>query len=97
MKNGPDLPSKKKIYVIKKSGEKAPYDIDRISRSIFKAANFIGGNDKKRANEIATKVDSQIQKLSNIPLPKIHVCSKMQRTALPDSMIYKELLCPIPA
>lgn len=52
----------RKIYVIKKSGEKELYDFKRIAKSIFKAADFVGGNDKKRANEIAKIVEKEILK-----------------------------------
>jgi ribonucleoside-triphosphate reductase (formate) len=55
---------KKKIQtliVIKRSGETEPYNLDRIARSIFKAADFVGGSDKQRAHEIAVEVDARIR------------------------------------
>lgn len=48
------------LHVIKRSGEKEPYNLDRIVKSIYKAADFVGGNDKKRAQEIALEVDRRI-------------------------------------
>ncbi len=56
------------LFVIKRSGEKEPYNLDRIAKSIYKAADFVGGNDKKRAQEIALEVDNRIHnELSEVP------------------------------
>lgn len=52
----------KQLYVVKKSGNREPYNVNRIVTSIFKAANFIGGNDKKRAEEVGKEVDRRIRK-----------------------------------
>lgn len=50
------------IFVIKRSGELENYDNSRIEKSIFKAADFVGGEDKKRAHELAKLVDKKIKK-----------------------------------
>lgn len=49
-------------YVIKRSGELESYNNLRIEKSIFKAADFVGGDDKKRAHELAKLVDIKIRK-----------------------------------
>ncbi len=48
------------IFVIKRSGEKEVFNKSKISRSIYKAADFIGGNNRKRANEVADEVEKRI-------------------------------------
>lgn len=64
MKKSSVLLPLKKINVIKKSGDTEAYDVKRIKKSILKAASFVGGNDKKRAQEITNIVDKKIRKFS---------------------------------
>ena len=49
------------VVVIKRSGDREEYNKNKISRSIYKAADFIGGNNRKRANEVADEVERRIQ------------------------------------
>ena len=42
--------------VIKKDGRKVNFNVERIAKSIYKAANEIGGRDYKRAEELANIV-----------------------------------------
>lgn len=43
-------------YVIKRSGAIVPFNPDRISNVIFRAAVSVGGRDKEKATELAQKV-----------------------------------------
>jgi uridine kinase len=43
-------------YVIKRSGAIVPFNEDRISNVIYRAAVSVGGRDKEKANELAKRV-----------------------------------------
>ena len=48
--------------VIKKDGRKVNFNVERIAKSIYKAANEIGGRDYKRAEELANIVLEELYK-----------------------------------
>ena len=48
--------------VIKKDGRKVNFNVERIAKSIYKAANEIGGRDYKRAEELANIVLDELYK-----------------------------------
>lgn len=53
---------KKVEYVRKRDGRIVPYDESRIANAIFKAAQAVGGEDRKMAEELAAVVGLFIQK-----------------------------------
>ncbi|MDP2303500.1 MAG: ATP cone domain-containing protein [Ignavibacteria bacterium] len=50
-------------YVIKRSGAIVPFNEDRISNVIYRAAVSVGGRDKERANELAKKVIQMLEEI----------------------------------
>ncbi len=47
--------------VIKKDGRKVNYNVERIAKSIYKAANAIGGQDYAKSEELAQKVNEELE------------------------------------
>ena len=45
------------LEIIKRDGRRVPFDIDKISRAIFKAAEVLGGKDKEMADYLAKQVE----------------------------------------
>ena len=45
------------VEIIKRDGRRVPFDIDKISRAIFKAAEVLGGKDKEMADYLAKQVE----------------------------------------
>lgn len=48
--------------VIKRDGRKVSFSKQRLTNSIYKAAEVIGGSDKQRAEEVASEVISKLKK-----------------------------------
>ncbi len=45
------------VEIIKRDGRKVPFDIDKISTAIFKAAKVLGGKDQEMADYLAKQVE----------------------------------------
>ena len=48
--------------VIKRDGRKVNFNVDRIARSINRAANSIGGQDYSKSEELANKIYEELEK-----------------------------------
>ena len=55
-------PVKKVEYVRKRDGRIVPYDESRIANAIFKAAQAVGGEDRKMAEELSSVVTLFVEK-----------------------------------
>lgn len=51
------------IKVLKRDGRKVNFNVDRIAKSIYKAANSIGGQDYSRSEELAKLVYKELDKV----------------------------------
>ncbi len=49
--------------VLKRDGRKVNFNVERIAKSIYKAANSIGGQDYKKSEELAQKVCDELEKI----------------------------------
>ena len=49
--------------VIKRDGRKVNFNVERIAKSIYKAANSLGGQDYSRSEELANKVYEKLDKI----------------------------------
>ncbi|MEM4272550.1 MAG: ATP cone domain-containing protein [Candidatus Bilamarchaeaceae archaeon] len=47
--------------IVKRNGTLADFDSQKISNAIWKAAKSVGGQDRKRAEELAQKVVSLLE------------------------------------
>ena len=70
--------------VIKRNGSIVDYDKEKIINAIFKAAQSVGGSDRKLAESIATKVTNTVAK--SYPSPQIATVEEVQ------DIIEKELI-----
>ncbi|HPG56775.1 MAG TPA: ATP cone domain-containing protein [Candidatus Wallbacteria bacterium] len=70
--------------VIKRNGSIVEYDKEKIVHAIFKAAQSVGGSDRKLAESIATKVTNTVAKL--YPQPQVPTVEEVQ------DIIEKELI-----
>ena len=48
--------------IIKRDGREVPFEIDKISTAIYKAAEAIGGHNRGVAEELAKQVEDYIEK-----------------------------------
>ena len=48
--------------VLKRDGRKVNFNVERIAKSIYKAANSIGGQDYSRSEELASIVYEELDK-----------------------------------
>lgn len=55
----------------KRDGREVPFNIEKISNAIFKAAQAVGGQDYKTSMDLAEKVVNRIQTLDFIDLPTV--------------------------
>ncbi len=49
--------------VLKRDGRKVNFNVERIAKSIYKAANSLGGQDYKRSEELAQTVYDELEKI----------------------------------
>ncbi|HNY13169.1 MAG TPA: ATP cone domain-containing protein, partial [Candidatus Wallbacteria bacterium] len=70
--------------VIKRNGTIATFDKEKIVNAIFRAAQAVGGSDRKLAESVATKVTNTVSKL--YPPPQIPTVEEVQ------DIIEKELI-----
>ena len=43
-------------YIVKRDGRKVPFELDKITEAIYKAAKALGGSDRKTAEDLANEV-----------------------------------------
>ena len=48
--------------IIKRDGREAPFNIEKIAKAVFKAAEAAGGHDYNTAMDIACEVANQLEK-----------------------------------
>lgn len=53
--------------IIKRDGREVPFEIDKISTAIYKAAEAIGGHNRGVAEELAKQVEDYIEKKRRFP------------------------------
>lgn len=84
IKKGYDSMSVTIEKIIKRNGMVVEFDREKITHAIFKAAQSVGGSDKKLAESIANKVANTLGKL--YPAPQIPTVEEVQ------DIIEKELI-----
>lgn len=57
--------------IIKRDGRQAPFNIEKITNAIFKAAQAVGGNDYKEAEELSFKVCEYVEKQIGEKIPTV--------------------------
>ncbi len=57
--------------IIKRDGREVPFDIEKISDAIFKAANVLGGNDRDMANYLARQVELYLTEVKHNEMPMV--------------------------
>ncbi len=64
--------------VLKRDGRKVNFNVERLAKSIYKAANSIGGQDYSRSEELANKIYDELDKIQE---NKQVTSQKIQETA----------------
>ena len=57
--------------IIKRDGRKVPFNVEKISKAIYKAAESVGGNDYQEAQRLAFKVCDYIEENLNVKYPSV--------------------------
>lgn len=69
--------------IIKRDGREVPFEIDKISTAIYKAAEAIGGHNREVAEELAKQVEDYIEKEEKISTPTVeHIQDVVERTLI---------------
>ena len=69
--------------IIKRDGREVPFEIDKISTAIYKAAEAIGGHNRGVAEELAKQVEDYIEKEEKISTPTVeHIQDVVERTMI---------------
>ncbi len=69
--------------IIKRDGREVPFEIDKISTAIYKAAEAIGGHNRRVAEELAKQVEDYIEKEEKISTPTVeHIQDVVERTLI---------------
>ena len=69
--------------IIKRDGREVPFEIDKISTAIYKAAEAIGGHTRGVAEELAKQVEDYIEKEEKISTPTVeHIQDVVERTLI---------------
>ena len=69
--------------IIKRDGREVPFEIDKISTAIYKAAEAIGGHNRGVAEELAKQVEDYIEKEEKISTPTVeHIQAVVERTLI---------------
>tara|TARA_Y100000034_G_scaffold127582_1_gene180565 strand:- start:809 stop:2869 length:2061 start_codon:yes stop_codon:yes gene_type:complete len=63
--------TKKIEKIIKRDGRIVPFNPEKISAAIFKAAEFVGGSDKELANTLAQEIIQQLEKKYRNKTPNV--------------------------
>jgi len=69
----------------KRDGREAEFDLSKIESAIYKAAEAIGGSDKKMAQELAICVQNKISKTFQDSVPTVEQIQDMVEKTLIDS------------
>lgn len=66
--------------IIKRDGREVPFEIEKISTAIYKAAEAIGGHNREVAEELAQQVVDYIEKEEKISTPSVeHIQDVVER------------------
>ena len=66
--------------ITKRDGRKEPFEIEKITNAIFKAAQAIGGSNYEEAEDLANKVCDYIENVEKIPAPTVeHVQDTVEK------------------
>lgn len=57
--------------IIKRDGREVNFDVSKISKAIFKAAEVLGGKDEKMANELANEVERYLTEQCHNQVPTV--------------------------
>ena len=57
--------------IVKRDGRKVPFELDKITVAVYKAAQAIGGKDHQMAEDIANKVCTYIEDELGITEPTV--------------------------
>lgn len=69
--------------IIKRDGREVPFEIDKISTAIYKAAEAIGGHNRGVAEELAKQVEDYIEKEEKISTATVeHIQDVVERTLI---------------
>ena len=69
--------------IIKRDGREVPFEIDKISTAIYKAAEAIGGHNRGVAEDLAKQVEDYIEKEEKISTPTVeHIQDVVERTLI---------------
>lgn len=69
--------------IIKRDGREVPFEIDKISTAMYKAAEAIGGHNRGVAEELAKQVEDYIEKEEKISTPTVeHIQDVVERTLI---------------
>ena len=69
--------------IIKRDGREVPFEIDKISTAIYKAAEAIGGHNRGGAEEMGKQVEDYIEKEEKISTPTVeHIQDVVERTLI---------------
>jgi ribonucleoside-triphosphate reductase len=76
--------------VRKRDGRIVPFEQEKITTAIFKAAQAVGGSDRKRAEELSTQVVSAMnEKFSNGKMPTVEDVQDVVEKVLVENGHYK--------
>ena len=70
--------------IIKRDGRKTPYQLDKITDAIFKAAQALGGNDRCTAQDLALQVEKRLE-ASGITTPTVEQIQDVVEKVLIDN------------
>ena len=66
--------------IVKRDGRKVPFELEKITNAIFKAAQAIGGSNRQEAEELANKVCDYIENVEKIETPTVeHVQDTVEK------------------
>lgn len=69
--------------IIKRDGRSVPFDIEKISQAIYKAAQAIGGNDYEAAKELAVQVCDYLENTEHQTEPTVeHVQDTVEKVLI---------------
>ncbi|MFI3115686.1 MAG: anaerobic ribonucleoside-triphosphate reductase, partial [Clostridia bacterium] len=72
-------------YIIKRDGREVPYEKENITKAIFGAAKALGGTNIEMADELATRVEEEIEKTLKTTKPTVEQIQDMVERVLIDT------------
>ena len=57
--------------IVKRDGRKVPFNVEKITKAIYKAAVAVGGNDYDEAENLSTKVCNYLEQTSKDTCPTV--------------------------